>query len=65
MGLTTKMLKVKRLEEINPYYNSNHLEKMAFFQCADKVEKVKCFLEESSSEQESRSEKNEVVYMLI
>ncbi|XP_016011977.1 myosin light chain kinase family member 4 isoform X1 [Rousettus aegyptiacus] len=63
MGLTTKMLKVKRLEEINPYYNSNHLEKMAFFQCADKVEKVKCFLEESSSEQESRSEKNEAKKM--
>ncbi|XP_027978697.1 myosin light chain kinase family member 4 [Eumetopias jubatus] len=53
------MLKVKRLEEINTCYNSNKLEEMAFFQCMEKVEKVKCFLEESSSEQESRSGKNE------
>nr|XP_035943171.1 uncharacterized protein LOC118532602 isoform X1 [Halichoerus grypus] len=59
IGLTTKMLKVKRLEEINTCYNSNKLEEMAFFQCMEKVEKVKCFLEESSSEQESRSGKNE------
>ncbi|XP_026895971.1 myosin light chain kinase family member 4 isoform X2 [Acinonyx jubatus] len=59
IGLTTKMLKVKRLEEINTCYNSNTLEKMAFFHCMEKVEKVKCFLEESSSEQDSRSGKNE------
>ncbi|XP_053760920.1 myosin light chain kinase family member 4 isoform X3 [Panthera pardus] len=59
IGLTTKMLKVKRLEEINTCYNSNKLEKMAFFHCMEKVEKVKCFLEESSSEQDSRSGKNE------
>ncbi|XP_045667649.1 myosin light chain kinase family member 4 isoform X1 [Ursus americanus] len=59
IGLTTKMLKVKRLEEIDTCYNSNKLEKMAFFHCMEKVEKVKCFLEESSSEQDSRSGKNE------
>uniref|UniRef100_A0A8C7EPU8 Myosin light chain kinase family member 4 n=1 Tax=Neovison vison TaxID=452646 RepID=A0A8C7EPU8_NEOVI len=53
------MLKVKRLEEINTCYNSNELEKMAFFHCMEKVEKVKCFLEESSSEQDTRSGKNE------
>ncbi|XP_036866869.2 myosin light chain kinase family member 4 isoform X1 [Manis javanica] len=57
--LTTKMLKVKRLEEISTCYNSNRLEKMAFLQCMEKVEKVECFLEESSSEQDSRSGENE------
>lgn len=61
IGLTTKMLKVKRLEEINTCYNSNKLEKMAFFHCMEKVEKVKCFMEETSSEQDSRSRKNEVI----
>ncbi|XP_001488116.3 myosin light chain kinase family member 4 isoform X1 [Equus caballus] len=59
IGLTTKMLKVKRLEETNTCYNSNQLEKMALFQCMEKVEKVKCFLEECSSEQDSRSGKSE------
>ncbi|XP_023607136.1 myosin light chain kinase family member 4 [Myotis lucifugus] len=53
------MLKVKRLEEITTCYNSNRLEKVAFFQCMEKVEKMKCFLEESSSEQDSRSGTNE------
>ncbi|XP_036208082.1 myosin light chain kinase family member 4 isoform X1 [Myotis myotis] len=53
------MLKVKRLEEITTCYNSNRLEKAAFFQCMEKVEKMKCFLEESSSEQDSRSGNNE------
>nr|XP_003927449.2 myosin light chain kinase family member 4 isoform X2 [Saimiri boliviensis boliviensis] len=60
IGLTTKMLKVKRLEELNTCYNSNHqLEKMAFFQCREEVEKVKCFLGENSGDQDSRSEQNE------
>ncbi|XP_053526539.1 myosin light chain kinase family member 4 isoform X2 [Artibeus jamaicensis] len=57
--LSTKILKVKRLEEIATCYNSNHLEKMAFFQCMDEDEKMKCVLEESSSEQDSGSENNE------
>ncbi|XP_035882496.1 myosin light chain kinase family member 4 isoform X5 [Phyllostomus discolor] len=57
--LSTKILKVKRLEEITTCYNSNHREKMAFFQCMDKDEKMKCFLEESSSEQDSGSGNNE------
>lgn len=61
IGLTTKMLKVKRLEETNTCYNSNQLQKMALFQCMEKVEKVKCFLEECSSEQDSRSGKSEVI----
>ncbi|XP_012320296.2 myosin light chain kinase family member 4 isoform X4 [Aotus nancymaae] len=59
IGLTTKMLKLKRLEEFNTCYNSNQLEKMAFFQCREEVEKVKCFLGESSGDQDSRSEQNE------
>ncbi|XP_011749056.2 myosin light chain kinase family member 4 isoform X1 [Macaca nemestrina] len=59
IGLTTKMLKVKRLEEFNTCYNSNELEKMAFFQCREEVEKVKHFLEENSGDQDSRPEHNE------
>ncbi|EPY87829.1 hypothetical protein CB1_000218023 [Camelus ferus] len=58
--LTTKMLTVKRLEEFNTCCPSGQLEKMAFFQCMEEVEKVQCFLEESSSEQDSRSGQNEV-----
>ena len=58
LGLTTKMLTVKRLEGINACYRSDQLEKMAFFQCMEEVEK--CFLEESSGEQDSRSGKNQV-----
>ncbi|KAG3288797.1 myosin light chain kinase family member 4, transcript variant X1 [Ictidomys tridecemlineatus] len=57
IGLTTKMLKVKRLEEINTCYSSNGLEKMAFLM--EEVEKVKCFLEEKASEEHPRSGKNE------
>nr|XP_010975406.1 myosin light chain kinase family member 4 isoform X1 [Camelus dromedarius] len=57
--LTTKMLTVKRLEEFNTCCPSGQLEKMAFFQCMEEVEKVQCFLEESSSEQDSRSGQNE------
>ncbi|XP_045407525.1 myosin light chain kinase family member 4 [Lemur catta] len=53
------MFKVKRLEEFNTCYNSSRLENMAFLQCREKVEKVKCFLGENSSEQDSRSGKNE------
>ncbi|XP_069930591.1 myosin light chain kinase family member 4 isoform X7 [Oryctolagus cuniculus] len=59
IGLTTKMFNVKRLEEISTCYSSNGLEKMAFFQCMEEVEKVKCFLEENSSEQDPRPGRNE------
>ncbi|XP_061002290.1 myosin light chain kinase family member 4 [Dama dama] len=52
------MLTVKGLEGINACYRSEHLEKMAFFQCVEEVEK--CFLEESSGEQDSRSGKSQV-----
>ncbi|XP_007933583.2 myosin light chain kinase family member 4 [Orycteropus afer afer] len=57
--LTTNMLKVNRLEEIDTCYSSARLGKMAFIQCMEKIEKVKYFLEETSSEQDSRSGKNE------
>ncbi|CAH6803166.1 RGD1565323 [Phodopus roborovskii] len=50
LKLTTSMLKVKRLEEISSCHSSNPLEKVAFFQCMEEVEKVKCLLEEQSSE---------------
>ncbi|KAH0506757.1 Myosin light chain kinase family member 4, partial [Microtus ochrogaster] len=50
LRLTTSMLKVKRLEGISSCHSSNPLEKVAFFQCMEEVEKVKCFLEENSSE---------------
>ncbi|XP_048204471.1 myosin light chain kinase family member 4 isoform X1 [Perognathus longimembris pacificus] len=61
--LTTKMLKVKKLEEISSCYSSNQLEKMTFFQCMEEVEKVKCFLEGNSNEQDSRSEENGDMFM--
>ena len=64
VGLTTTMLKVKRLEEINTCYHGDQLEKMAFFQCMEEVEEVKCILEESSSEQDSRSGKSEVTVLI-
>ncbi|XP_004387972.1 myosin light chain kinase family member 4 [Trichechus manatus latirostris] len=53
------MLTVNRLEEINTCYSSTRLGEMAFFQCMEKVEKVKCFLEENFNEQDSRFGKNE------
>ncbi|KAI4530745.1 hypothetical protein MG293_018603 [Ovis ammon polii] len=57
LGFPTKMLTVKRLGGSNACYRSDQLEKMAFFQCMEEVEK--CFLEESSGEQDSRSGKNQ------
>nr|XP_044992313.1 myosin light chain kinase family member 4 [Jaculus jaculus] len=61
MGLTTKMLKAKRLEGISSCCSSSSpLENMALFQCMEDVEKVKCFLEENSSVLSSKSGDNEV-----
>ncbi|XP_021509343.1 myosin light chain kinase family member 4 [Meriones unguiculatus] len=59
LRLTTSMLKVKRLEEISSCHSSNPLEKVAFFQCMEEVEKVKCFLEESSGDLDLQSGDNE------
>ncbi|XP_052012952.1 myosin light chain kinase family member 4 isoform X1 [Apodemus sylvaticus] len=53
------MLKVKRLEEISSCHSSHPLEKVAFFQCMEEVEKVKCFLEENSSDLDLQSGDNE------
>ncbi|NP_001413568.1 myosin light chain kinase family member 4 isoform 2 [Mus musculus] len=53
------MLKVKRLEEISSCHSSNPLEKVAFFQCMEEVEKVKCFLEENSGDLDLQSGDNE------
>ena len=58
-GLTTKLLTVKRLEGVSACCCSEQLEKMAFLQCMEEVEK--CFLEESSGEQDSRSGKSQVL----
>ncbi|XP_051826751.1 myosin light chain kinase family member 4 isoform X3 [Antechinus flavipes] len=57
--LTSKMLKMNRLEGINTRYNSNLLEKMAFFQCVEKGETVQCFLKENTNELDSGAEENE------
>ncbi|XP_064135882.1 myosin light chain kinase family member 4 [Loxodonta africana] len=57
--LPTTVLTVNRLEEINTCYSSARLGEMAFFQCMEKVEKVKRYLEENSYEQDSRSGKDE------
>lgn len=61
LRLTTSMLKVKRLEEISSCHSSNPLEKVAFFQCMEEVEKVKCFLEENSSELDLQAGDHEVI----
>lgn len=61
LRLTTSMLKVKKLEEISSCHSSNPLEKVAFFQCMEEVEKVKCFLEENSSELELPAGDHEVI----
>ncbi|XP_056679333.1 myosin light chain kinase family member 4 isoform X2 [Monodelphis domestica] len=57
--LTSKMLQMNRLEGITTRYNSNLLEKMAFFQCMEKGETVQCFLKENTSELDSGAEENE------
>uniref|UniRef100_A0A8D0FGZ5 Myosin light chain kinase family member 4 n=1 Tax=Strix occidentalis caurina TaxID=311401 RepID=A0A8D0FGZ5_STROC len=44
-----KLLKINRLEEINARYNSNRLEKTAFFQSVEKVERTRSFQEEKFS----------------
>lgn len=63
--LTTSMLKVKRLEEISSCHSSNPLEKVAFFQCMEEVEKVKCFLEENSGDLDLQSGDNEVTMFYL
>ncbi|ERE77950.1 myosin light chain kinase family member 4 [Cricetulus griseus] len=64
LRLTTSMLKVKRLEEISSCHSSNPLEKVAFFQCMEEVEKVKCFLEENSNELDLQAGDHEVQFLI-
>uniref|UniRef100_A0A8C8SW98 Myosin light chain kinase family member 4 n=1 Tax=Pelusios castaneus TaxID=367368 RepID=A0A8C8SW98_9SAUR len=54
------IFKINRLEEINTQYNSTKLGKMAFFQCLEKVERVRSFWEERISEPEPGTEDEEV-----
>ncbi|XP_050746848.1 myosin light chain kinase family member 4 [Gymnogyps californianus] len=49
-GHSMKLLKINRLEEINARYNSNRLEKTAFFQSMEKMERTRSFQEEKFSE---------------
>lgn len=49
-GHGMKLLKINRLEEINTRYNSNRLEKTAFFQSMEKVERTRRFQEKEFSE---------------
>uniref|UniRef100_A0A8B9RXB8 Myosin light chain kinase family member 4 n=1 Tax=Accipiter nisus TaxID=211598 RepID=A0A8B9RXB8_9AVES len=49
-GHGMKLLKINRLEEINTRYNSNRLEKTAFFQSMEKVERTRRFQEKKFSE---------------
>lgn len=65
LRLTTSMLKVKRLEEISSCHSSNPLEKVAFFQCMEEVEKVKCFLEENSNELDLQAGDHEVTLLSL
>ncbi|XP_029446394.1 myosin light chain kinase family member 4 isoform X2 [Rhinatrema bivittatum] len=55
-----RMLKVNRLEENNTRYNSTRLSKIDFFHCLERVETMRSFWEEKSSEPESGAENDEV-----
>ncbi|XP_004700236.2 myosin light chain kinase family member 4 [Echinops telfairi] len=59
IGLTARMLKVNRREEISTCCSSARLQKPALFQCMPKTENVKCLLDENPGERDSRSGKNE------
>ncbi|XP_074002263.1 myosin light chain kinase family member 4 [Numenius arquata] len=49
-GHSMKLLKINRLEEFHTQYNSNRLEKTAFFQSMEKMERTRSFQEEKFSE---------------
>ncbi|XP_074843866.1 myosin light chain kinase family member 4-like [Carettochelys insculpta] len=65
IGYNTKLFKITRLEEINSQYRSTKLGKMAFFQCLEKVERVRSFWEERISEPEPSTEDKEKNKSLI
>ncbi|XP_068788102.1 myosin light chain kinase family member 4 isoform X2 [Struthio camelus] len=56
-----KLIKINRLEEINARYNSNRLEKTAFFQSVEKVERTRSFQEDKFSESNAGTEDEEVI----
>uniref|UniRef100_A0A8C4KQQ1 Myosin light chain kinase family member 4 n=1 Tax=Dromaius novaehollandiae TaxID=8790 RepID=A0A8C4KQQ1_DRONO len=56
-----KLLKINRLEEINARYNSIRLEKTAFFQSMEKVQRTRSFQEEKFSESDAGTEDEEAV----
>ncbi|XP_074683181.1 myosin light chain kinase family member 4 [Strix aluco] len=60
-GHSMKLLKINRLEEINARYNSNRLEKTAFFQSVEKVERTRSFQEEKFSESDPGTEDEKVI----
>ena len=51
---------LNRLEEINARYNSNRLEKTAFFQSMEKMERTRSFQEETFSEFDPGTEDEKV-----
>ncbi|CAM5116900.1 unnamed protein product, partial [Natator depressus] len=59
IGYNTKLFKINRMEEINTQYSSTKLGKVAFFQCLEKVERVRSFWEERISEPEPGTEDKE------
>ncbi|XP_074801050.1 myosin light chain kinase family member 4 isoform X2 [Natator depressus] len=61
IGYNTKLFKINRMEEINTQYSSTKLGKVAFFQCLEKVERVRSFWEERISEPEPGTEDKEAI----
>uniref|UniRef100_A0A8C3HAC2 Myosin light chain kinase family member 4 n=2 Tax=Chrysemys picta bellii TaxID=8478 RepID=A0A8C3HAC2_CHRPI len=61
IGYDTKLFKINRMEEINTQYSSTKLGKVAFFQCLEKVERVRSFWEERISEPEPGTEDKEAI----
>lgn len=62
-GHSMKLIKINRLEEINTRQNSNRLEKTAFFQNMEKVERS--FQEETFSESDPEREDEKVTNCII
>ncbi|XP_074432177.1 myosin light chain kinase family member 4 isoform X3 [Larus michahellis] len=60
-GHSMKLLKINRLEEFHTRYNSNRLEKTAFFQRMEKRERTRSFQEEKSSESDPGTEDEKLI----
>ncbi|KAM9165765.1 myosin light chain kinase family member 4 isoform 2-T2 [Pangshura tecta] len=61
IGYNTKLFKINRMEETNTQYSSTKLGKVAFFQCLEKMERVRSFWEERISEPEPGTEDKEAI----